>query len=173
MPPFRVFSRDVVGGGNWFCGERKCEEYPQKNNEICYCLGEEIQNLGGKFPPPKGPEKNTATLSDPCLHPRPKRGREKPRKAPATMPSSTAAGDAPTPLKRGRGRPLKTPAVPDSQPESNTNLSGQKHPKVHPQKQILHLHIGAIHKQASQPTNQPAYHCHHYQRDLKCLVAHL
>ena len=32
----------------------------QKTNEICYCLGGGIQNLGGEISPPKGPEKNTA-----------------------------------------------------------------------------------------------------------------
>ena len=31
----------------------------QKTNEIRYCLGGEIQNLGGEISPPKGPEKNT------------------------------------------------------------------------------------------------------------------
>ena len=34
-----------------------------KTNEICYCLGGEIQNLGGEISPPKGPEKNTAHKS--------------------------------------------------------------------------------------------------------------
>ena len=34
-----------------------------KSNEICYCLGGEIQNLGGEISPPKGPEKNTVHAS--------------------------------------------------------------------------------------------------------------
>ena len=60
--PTRVFSRDVVlgGGGNCFCGERKCEEYPKKKrNSLLF--GVEIQNLGGGggISPPKGPEKST------------------------------------------------------------------------------------------------------------------
>ena len=32
-----------------------------KTNEICYCLGGGIQNLGGEISPPKGPEKNTGS----------------------------------------------------------------------------------------------------------------
>ena len=41
----RVFSRDVVLGGNCFCGERKCEKYP-KNKQSLLLFGGEIQNLG-------------------------------------------------------------------------------------------------------------------------------
>ena len=40
-----------------------------KMNKICYCLGGEIQNLGGGgggISPPKGPEKNTALASHPA-----------------------------------------------------------------------------------------------------------
>ena len=48
----------------------------------------------------KGSQPSGATLSDPCLHPQPKTGRGRLRKTPATTPSSTAAGDPPTPLKR-------------------------------------------------------------------------
>ena len=59
----RVFSRDVVlfffgggGGGNCFCGERKCKKYPKNKQNLLLFRGE-IQNLGGKVSPPKGPEK--------------------------------------------------------------------------------------------------------------------
>ena len=32
---YRVFSIDVVlGGGNCFCGERKCEEYPKNERNL-------------------------------------------------------------------------------------------------------------------------------------------
>ena len=58
---YRVFSRDAVLGGNCFCGERKCEEYP-KNKQNLLLFGGEIQNLGGEISPPKGPEKNTANI---------------------------------------------------------------------------------------------------------------
>ena len=54
---FRDFSRDIILGGNCFCGERKCEEYP-KNERNLSLFGGEIQNLKGETPPPpKGPEK--------------------------------------------------------------------------------------------------------------------
>ena len=37
------FSRDVLLGGNCFCGERKCEEYPKKNKTKFVIV------WGGKF----------------------------------------------------------------------------------------------------------------------------
>ena len=57
----RVFSRDVVLGGNCFFGERKCEEYP-KNKRNLLLFGGEIQNLGGEISPPKGPEKKHCSV---------------------------------------------------------------------------------------------------------------
>ena len=53
------FSRDVVLGGNCFCGERKCE-YPKKQAKFIIVWGGNSKLSGGEFPPPKGPEKNTA-----------------------------------------------------------------------------------------------------------------
>ena len=46
-------------GGNCFCGERKCEEYPKKQQQNLLLFGGEIQNLRGEISPPKGPEKKT------------------------------------------------------------------------------------------------------------------
>ena len=45
-------------GGNCFCGERKCEEYP-KNKRKLLLFGGQIQNLGEGISPPKGPVKKT------------------------------------------------------------------------------------------------------------------
>ena len=46
------------GGGNCFCGERKCEEYT-KNKQNLLLFGGEIQNLGGggEFSPLKALKK--------------------------------------------------------------------------------------------------------------------
>ena len=38
-----------------------------KTNEMCYCLGGEIQNLGGEISPPKGPEKITGYTQS-CIY---------------------------------------------------------------------------------------------------------
>lgn len=131
----------------------------------------------------KGSQPSGATLSDPCLHPQSKRGRGRLRKAPATTPSSTAAGDPPTPLKRiycswgctGRRRPLKTPAVLNSQSETNTN----PHPSQ-PTSQANTPPIYRNHTQTGKPTHKPTCPSlssvglgHHHQKGLKCLLAHL
>ena len=59
---FRDFSRDIILGGNCFCGERKCEEYP-KNERNLSLFGGEIQNLRGEPPPPpKALKKNTGCV---------------------------------------------------------------------------------------------------------------
>ena len=50
----RVFSRNVVLGGNCFCGKRKCENI-KKTNKLCYCLGG-----GGEFKPLKALKKHCA-----------------------------------------------------------------------------------------------------------------
>ena len=65
---YRVFSRDVVLGGEIaFVGREKCEKYP-KNKRNLLLFGGEIQNLGGEISPPKGPEKNTVSVADTSLN---------------------------------------------------------------------------------------------------------
>ena len=55
----RVFSRDVVLGGKLLLWGEKNVKNIQKNKRNLLLFGGEIQNLGGKISPPKGPEKNT------------------------------------------------------------------------------------------------------------------
>ena len=44
---FRVFSRDVVLGGNWFCRERKCEEYKENKQTKFVIVWGGNSKLGG------------------------------------------------------------------------------------------------------------------------------
>ena len=52
----RVFSRDVVLGGEIAFVGRENAKNILKTSEICYCLGGKIQNLRG-FPPLKALKK--------------------------------------------------------------------------------------------------------------------
>ena len=55
--PSRVFSRDVVLGGNCFCGERKCEEYPKKQTKFVIVWGGNSK-LRGEISPLKALKKH-------------------------------------------------------------------------------------------------------------------
>ena len=45
----RVFSRNVVLGGNCFCGERKCEKHPKKKQNFLLFGGGGGGGGGGEF----------------------------------------------------------------------------------------------------------------------------